>query len=117
MENQENIPVTEEALKAFCAAVDEKIIAQYGDGHEENELPIEYAIRVHGFEPTIYESGKKYARIVKRTNGRSAFCFVDLANGNIHKADGWKAPEKKHVRGNIKNGADDVTAYGTVYLR
>ena len=109
--------VTEKELKEFCAAVDEKIIANYGAPHNENETPLEYAKRVHHFQPTRFMLGQKFARIVRHTGQDSAFCFVDLANGNIHKADGWKAPEKKHVRGNIANGAADVTAYGTVYLR
>lgn len=113
----ETVEITDEQLKAFCGEVDKLIITHYGEGHNSEETDLDYAKRVHNFEPTTFERGKKYARIVKNVNQRSAFCFIDLTNGNIHKADSWKAPEKKHVRGNISNGAADVSAYGTKYLR
>lgn len=49
--------------------------------------------------------GKKYARLVTQRDGtnRSAMGFIDLTNGDILKADGWKAPAK-HARGNIRVG-------------
>ncbi len=115
MENQEK--VTDEQLKAFCVAVDEMLIADYGKDAKEGESKEDYAKRVHGIQPTTFERGQKWVRIVKNAWQRSAFCFVDASNGNIHKANTWKTPEKKHVRGNIKNGANDVTPYGAVYLR
>ena len=73
------------------------------------------------------ERGKKYVRIVscnvdKSTgtlSGRSAHCFVDLTNGNILKAEGWKSPHKT-PRGNIYAddfGMDCMTPYGCIYLR
>lgn len=63
------------------------------------------------------EKGKKFARIVE-DNGcqRSAFCFVDLATGDILKTDGWKRPAPK-PRGHIRNGSSDLTPYGAQYLR
>ena len=70
-----------------------------------------------------YEMGKKYCRITTGPYNRrglgTAYCFIDLANGNIHKANGYKAPDKKHVRGNIfgENPLDGLTEYGTIYLR
>lgn len=115
MENQEM--VTDEQLKAFCAAIDEKLLAHYGNSAKDGESAEDYAKRVHGVQATTFERGQKWVRIVTNLHQRSAFCFVDASNGNIHKTDSWKTPEKKHVRGNIKNGADDVTVYGAVYLR
>lgn len=67
--------------------------------------------------------GKKYAKIIKTnvhngvvTDIRSAFCFVDMETGAILKAASWATPAK-HARGNIANGANDLTQYGAVYLR
>lgn len=77
-----------------------------------------YAEETHGVTFRA-EMGKKYARIVecrgKELYG-SAFCFVDLATGDILKSASWKAPAKG-VRGNIRNGAADVGPYGARYLR
>lgn len=75
------------------------------------------------------EVGRKFARIVRRdqwpdqepSNG-SAHCFIDLANGNILKADGWKRPAPQ-VRGNIFKEDFDIGVgkavgeYGAAYLR
>jgi hypothetical protein len=54
----------------------------------------------------VCEPGRKYARLVTENptgNSRSALGFIDLTNGDILKADGWKAPAK-HARGNIRQG-------------
>jgi hypothetical protein len=71
--------------------------------------------------PTIrLDIMQKYARIVTVRHGDilSAYGFVDLANGDILKAAGWKVPAK-HARGNIF--ADDPLAacgpFGMAYLR
>ncbi len=63
------------------------------------------------------EKGKKFARIVE-DNGtqRCAFCFVDLATGDILKTDGWKRPAPQ-PRGHISNGSADLTPYGAKYLK
>jgi hypothetical protein len=54
------------------------------------------------------EYGKKYARIVKNEYQQSSvYCFIDLTNGNILKADGWKKPAKG-ARGSIWNIDYDV---------
>lgn len=73
------------------------------------------------------EAGKKFTRVVRhvihrvtgQTASRSAHCFVDNATGNILKAAGWSAPDKKNPRGNINNAnpLEGVTQYGVVYLR
>lgn len=56
------------------------------------------------------EYGKKYARIVEEQtygSGRHVYCFIDLENGNILKAAGWKAPAKG-ARGSIWHDDCDV---------
>jgi len=71
-------------------------------------------------------ASKKYARIVKsdapvnggQPSSRSVWGFVDLSNGDILKAAGWKAPAK-HARGNIFDADFSVknwSAYGPRYL-
>ncbi len=50
-----------------------------------------------------YDKGKKYLRVwkgEKNNTSKSAYCFVDK-EGNILKANGWKAPAKNFSRGNI----------------
>lgn len=54
------------------------------------------------------EKGRRYARIVandSHQNGtsRSVWGFVDMTNGDLLKAAGWKAPAKNFARGNILN--------------
>lgn len=47
------------------------------------------------------EFGRKFAKVSKLTYGsRSAYCFIDLSNGDLLKAASWKAPAKG-ARGNI----------------
>jgi len=66
--------------------------------------------------------GKKYAKLIKSENhggnivGRSAFCFIDLATGDILKAASWAAPAKG-VRGNIAKGLGGLTPYGAIYFK
>ncbi len=60
--------------------------------------------------------GKRYNKVV---HGESVYCFVDRNNGDVLKADGWKAPAK-HARGNIydeANGLKFMGPYGPAYLR
>ena len=67
--------------------------------------------------------GKKYARIVKNdqlSGSRSVHTFVNMLNGDILKAGGWKAPQPNGVRGNIfadDLGADRVNEHGANYLK
>lgn len=64
--------------------------------------------------------GKKYIRVVKDdTVQKSAYCFIDMSNGNVLKCAGWKAPAKG-ARGNIfneDNGLKRMSAYGAAYNR
>lgn len=66
------------------------------------------------------EMGKKYARVViQRSGSTSVFCFLDLANGDILKAESWQRPHKT-PRGNIHaedGGRSAITKYGAVYIR
>lgn len=73
--------------------------------------------------------GDKFARISKRCDKtgqhRGAHCFVELATGNILKCAGYKGPEKRNPRGNIRvgdasncwNGAFMEGCRHTSYLR
>lgn len=67
------------------------------------------------------EFGKKNARIVRADqSSRSVHTFIDMTNGNILKAAGWKAPAPNGVRGNIFNENCDiqfVNHYGANYKR
>jgi hypothetical protein len=65
-----------------------------------------------------------YVRVFARRNNderfQEAFCFVEVKTGNVLKAAGWKAPEKKNPRSNIyspDHGASGISAYGAVGLR
>lgn len=53
------------------------------------------------------EYGSKNARIVVADSQHSVYCFIDLSNGDIYKAAGWKAPAKGK-RGSIWNDECDV---------
>jgi hypothetical protein len=73
-----------------------------------------------GAPPEIeLQVGPKYARIAYITFGNAqAYGFVDLSNGDLLKADGWKKPAK-HKRGSIF-GTDPLAGcgpYGMCYLR
>ena len=75
----------------------------------------------HGDPDTIYaEYGNKYARVVHQNSAqRSVHTFVNMINGDILKAGGWKTPAPNGVRGNIfadDFGADVVNEYGASYI-
>lgn len=101
--------ITETAINEFVAAVNAMLTKAY-EGRTFGAM-VEAKI------------GKKNVKIVKRDifngqvrEGGSAFCFVELETGNILKAASWATPAKG-IRGNIKNGAADLTQYGAVYFR
>lgn len=50
-----------------------------------------------------YSLGKKYARVYYDMDNGQRFVafFVQLDNGDVWKADGWKKPTLNFVRGNI----------------
>jgi hypothetical protein len=109
--------VCPEELAAFVAAINEKYSTHNREAYPTCEA---------NWSTLEHTGGAKYARIVSRqpkSTGGSAYCFVDLTNGNILKPASWKAPSTKHARGNIRvgnaanwfNGA--LTPYGCAYLR
>lgn len=63
--------------------------------------------------------GRRYARVFTRGSQTMVHSFVDLANGNVLKADGWKKPTLKNPRGNVLNadgGLSRVNHHGADYL-
>ena len=78
----------------------------------------------HDEPHNIYvEYGNKYARVIHADASgpsRSVHTFVNMINGDILKAGGWKAPAPNGVRGNIFEddfGASVVNNYGASYLK
>lgn len=108
--------VTPEELAAFVAALKAKVEAIHRADFPTCEA---------NWGTIEHNGGTKFAKIQAVSPGRSsisAYCFIDLTNGNILKAAGWKAPAKG-ARGNIRvgdasnwwNGA--LGKYGAAYLR
>jgi hypothetical protein len=120
MSNTNRNPVTEIELATFVAELSKFVNLR---DHEQ------YPNCAANWRIIVSEPGKRYARLVSKNeivreggfDHRSAFCFIDLTNGDILKAASWKAPAK-HARGNIRVGtvADSwngsVSYYGAVYL-
>jgi len=102
-------PVTKEEVQAFATAADEVIKENYD---------------LHGYtfgdpKPLEITFGRRYAKVIDVSQGRSAWAFVDMATGEILKAASWAAPAK-HARGTIlaeDHGKSAVSAYGPHYLR
>lgn len=69
-----------------------------------------------------FTTGKRYVRVVRKRmddKSGSVHCFVDMTNGDVLKAAGWKTPAK-HARGNIFDewdGLKNMNEYGPAYLR
>lgn len=110
MNTNNQMPVTTEELNAFVAALS----ARHNSG-----LRAEYPTCEANWAKVVVEPGRKYARLVDtneigETVRRSAMGFIDLTNGDILKADGWKAPAK-HARGNIRVGNVENLWNGAFY--
>lgn len=112
-------PAVQSRIEQFAMGVEAMIKATYIASY-----PASYA----GENPRMktpkisIDWGIKNAKIV-RCDGEgkpeSVFCFVDLENGNILKADGWKKPAPQ-PRGSVMKedfGVGDVTAYGARYMK
>lgn len=99
---------TQSEILAFAAAIESERMKGYysaASGLPDPKMTVEF--------------GPKYARIVKNDHGRSVFCFVEIATGNIMMAAGWKAPAKNHPRGTIHtptHGVEFVGKYGPAYM-
>lgn len=93
--------ITTETLASFLAAAQAKSNADY----------VRYGFTSEGPRLSL-ETGRRYARVVSSNHGqRMAFGFIDLTNGNVLKADGWKAPAKNFARGNV---SDEHTGTGRI---
>lgn len=96
--------ITEQQIQEFVKKLSDKYATP------EDQFP-----RTYG-----YEILKRYARITYKFNGQvSVHCFVDMENGNIHKAAGWSGPVRKNIRGNILD-ADPLAGVmycGAVYIK
>jgi hypothetical protein len=113
-----NTPVTPEELTAAVVAISAAVLAQHQRDYPTCELNWDTI--------ALGNVGPKYARLVVvrpgETRGGSVYCFIDMTNGNLLKAAGWKTPAKG-ARGNIRvgtaanwfNGA--LTANGAAYMR
>ena len=74
----------------------------------------------------LFKVGSRYVKVYKAEKAsdgsytsRSVHSFIDRTNGDVLKAETWKAPAK-HARGNIYDadfGLSRVSAYGPEYLR
>jgi hypothetical protein len=75
----------------------------------------------------IYTIGPKFVRVISQKkygenqeiNQKCVYCFIEISTGNIIKAQGWKAPQKNGVRGNIykKNPIDCMDIFGAKYIK
>lgn len=96
----------DDRLQTFLAKVQEKVNTYYKESESKPKISV--------------SKGSRYAKLITENySQKSAFCFVDLTNGNILKCASWTAPAKG-VRGNIQSedfGLSCITQYGAKYLR
>jgi hypothetical protein len=81
----------EAALPRFVSFVQDRLTAMYRKEYPTQTPPV-----------LSIDKGKRYARIVRTGNGdsRDVYGFVDMTNGDLLKAAGWKGPAKG-VRGSV----------------
>jgi hypothetical protein len=95
-------------LRKFVAAAQALVSAHYAANSYRNPP----AIKADTW-------GVKRVRILREGPGeRSAYCFVDIATGDVLKAASWMSPAK-HARSNIWDddvGVSGLTPYGARYL-
>lgn len=113
---------TTTAIRSFVAFA-QRLVDENHDASLERGFPQLFADKAYVEEtrPKIsVEYGRRYAKLITDNRGqRSVFCFVDMTNGDILKAEGWKKPAK-HARGWLHEPSswkDAITAYGGRYLR
>lgn len=102
-------------LETFRAALENAF-----NKHKEQNNP-----QSQGIPFVKLEMGKKNCRVVKGEKfgaqecHTSAYCFIDLASGDILKPAGYKAPAKNGARGNIlgENPLNGCGPYGVNYLK
>lgn len=88
---------TRQQVTLFAKALEQYYVAEHT---ARNYLPFTGTVEV--------DWGIKFARVVIVAPGQhSAYCFIDLSNGDILKAASYKAPAKGK-RGSIWNDGFDV---------
>lgn len=102
------LDMLDEKMASFLAACQDAINAHYAKNYKNLDAPT-----------LTVERNPKYWRVVRNeaSGGRSVYCFIEAATGDVLKADGWKRPAKG-VRGNLfdeSNGLARMTPYGTEY--
>lgn len=94
--------VTQSELDAFVFKIQTLINGAYATS--KNPIP---TIEV------MFKFGQRYARLVRVSPGeRSAYGFVDMTNGDLLKAAGWRGPAKGR-RGGIRDS--NATARCSAY--
>ena len=71
--------------------------ADAGDTHSVNyhKACIEDLKNGHCDYDFIFESGKKYHKVIMVANGsRSVHCFIDKKTGSVYKSASWRGPAK-----------------------
>ena len=92
--------VTEDQIKDFV-----KGVQAISDNHYKTRFPTLTPSKIE------YELGNRYCKIIKaefgggRDGARSVYGFIDMTNGDVLKAAGWKAPAKNFARGNLNDEA------------
>lgn len=110
----------------------EENLKKFVDGLHAKNAEYQKQMGGHNAYKTHYsvEHGKRYAKIVATSAdlktgepnpdaGRSVHSFIDKTNGNVLKANSWKAPHPI-PRGNIGNadhGLNGVGVHGANYLK
>lgn len=95
------------ASNAFLVGAQAIIDADFAKNYPNSKAP-----------SLIFGGGSKYLRVERVGPGeRSVHCFLNMENGDVLKAAGWKAPAKG-ARGNIYNedrGLGRMGVYGPAY--
>lgn len=113
-------------FRSFLTAIQGRMVKHYVADGMPNQMSI-----------ITFDEGSKYIRLWRRDreilhkngeiifsgklrSGKTVYAFIDKNTGNIYKADGWKKPNTKHIRGNIFEADYGLAAtgpYGIEYLR
>lgn len=107
--------VTEKDIQEFVVKVREKILTEFAKSNNDWDAEVTYSVG----KRWVKVFNNNYIKPHKSKYGTSIYCFIDINNGDIYKADSTTKPAK-HVRGNIyggKNGLACLTPYGIEYLR
>jgi hypothetical protein len=60
------------------------------------------------------QAGRRFTRLVRaeRNGSLSAYGFVDVTTGALHKSASWKAPAKNFARGSIHAAPEAIPCLG-----